>query len=373
VIHRLLTVAALSGLVVAGAAACASKEKSTAPALKVAVTATDTACTLDRTELHAGVNEFVVTNGGSKVTEFYVFQGESIKGEVENIGPGVTRSLHVELAAGDYTGVCKPGMAGDGIRVPLRVTGDAVALTADVGLAQAVRDYREYVEDEADQLLAQTTAFANAIKAHDIGQAKKLYPVARTHWERIEPVAESFGDLDPKIDAREGDLEPGAQWTGFHRIEKDLWVSGDISLTGPLADQLVVDVTSVVAQASTVQLSPVQLANGAKELLDEVATSKITGEEDRYSHTDMWDFAANVEGAKKVVEALRPVLAQREPALLADLDTRFAGVEALLAAHRVGDGYQLYTELARDQIKKLSDAINGLAEPLSRLGAAVVG
>ena len=99
------------------------------------------------------------------------------------------------------------------------------------------------------------------------------------------------------------------EFTGFHRIEKDLWQSGDISKDGPIADRLLVDVKEIVAKANAEKLTPLQLANGAKELLDEVATGKITGEEDRYSHTDLWDFDANLEGSKAAVAALRPALA----------------------------------------------------------------
>src|SRR5262249_20812679 len=157
-------------------------------------------------------------------------------------------------------------------------------------------------------LLDKTKEFVAAVKGGDVTKAKALFPEARTYWERIEPVAEIFGDLDPKIDGREDSLDPGMAFTGFHRIEKDLWTPADISKDGPLADQLLTDVTEIVSKANAEKLSPLQLANGAKELLDEVATGKITGEEDRYSHTDLWDFAANVEGSKAAISALRPVL-----------------------------------------------------------------
>lgn len=339
---------------------------------KIAVTATDTECTVAKTELAAGAHTFAVTNKGSKITEFYVYAKDgSMKGEVENISPGVTRDLHVELAAGEYEGACKPGQSGDGIRQKLVVTGQAKALAADPRLAAAVSTYKAYVSREADELLTATTGFAAAVKANDVAKAKELYPSARTHWERIEPVAESFGDLDPAIDARENDVEAGQEWTGFHKIEKDLWVAGDVSHDGALADKLAADVTQVVTRAKAVELSPVQLASGSKELLDEVATGKITGEEDRYSHTDLWDFSANVEGAKVAVDALRAALAERDPDLLTDLDTRFAAVRSALDRHRAGSGWKPYTALSGAEIKELSDAINGLAEPVSKVAAVV--
>jgi iron uptake system component EfeO len=166
-------------------------------------------------------------------------------------------------------------------------------------------------------------------------------------------------------------LEEGMEFTGFHRLEKDLWTTGDISQDGPIADRLLADVKEIVAKANAEKLSPLNLANGAKELLDEVATGKITGEEDRYSHTDLWDFNANVEGSKAAIAALRPVLTERAPDLVTQLDAGFATVDSTLAKHRSGDGWKLHTELSKADLKELSDAINALAEPISKVAAVV--
>ena len=222
-------------------------------------------------------------------------------------------------------------MSGKGIRGAFKVTGSAAPLTDDAKLAAADRELPA-LRQEPDRRAARSRRqeFVDAVKAGDVAKAKALFPVARTYWERIEPVAEIFGDLDPKIDGREEVIEEGMEFTGFHRIEKDLWVTGDISKSGPMADQLMADIKEIVAMANAEKLSPLQLANGAKELLDEVATGKITGEEDRYSHTDLWDFNANLEGSKAAVAALRPVLEERAPALVKTLDEEFAAVETAL-------------------------------------------
>ena len=340
----------------------------------IAVTASDTECKVARTEVPAGTSTFQISNTGSKVTEFYVYaEGDRVMGEVENIGPGVSREFHVELAAGTYQTACKPGMIGQGIRGNFVVTGSAPALNEDAKLAEATASYQRYVKSQTDALLVKTEEFVNAVKAGDVAKAKALFPIARTYWERIEPVAEIFGDLDPKIDGREEVIEEGMEFTGFHRIEKDLWVTGDISKSGPMADKLLADVKEIVAKANAEKLSPLQLANGAKELLDEVASGKITGEEDRYSHTDLWDFDANVEGSKAAIAALRPVLQDRDPALVKTLDEKFAAVEAALGKHAVGDGWKLHTDLKEPDLKELSDAINALGEPISKVAAVVSG
>ncbi|WFE38553.1 iron uptake system protein EfeO [Micromonospora sp. WMMD998] len=370
---RIVAPAAAGLLAVAGLAGCGGGDDADAAAGgPIAVTATDSACEVASTEIDAGQVTFKVTNNGSKVNEFYVYAaGDRVMGEVENIAPGLSRELRVELPAGTYETACKPGMSGRGIRGALKVSGTAESVAPDAALTEATASYQRYVQSQTAALLTKTEEFVAAVKANDVAKAKALYPVTRTYWERIEPVAESFGDLDPKIDGREEVVEEGMEFTGFHRIEKDLWTTGDVSKDGAIADRLLVDVKAIVAKANAEKLTPLQLANGAKALLDEVASGKITGEEERYSHTDLWDFNANLEGSKAAVGALRPALEQRAPDLVKQLDSEFANVEAALGKHRAGDGWKLHTQLSETELKELSDRINALAEPVSKIAAAV--
>lgn len=376
ILRRLAGLAAAAPLiVVAGCggddAGTGSGDQSGGP---IAVTATDTECDVAVAEAPAGTVEFEITNQGTKVTEFYLYaEGDRIMGEVENIGPGLSRTFHVEVTeGGTYQTACKPGMVGDGIRADFVVTGDAgSSKDADEKLAEATDSYQRYVGSQTEALLTRTQEFVDAVKAGDVATAQSLFPVARTYWERIEPVAESFGDLDPKIDGREEVIAEGLEFTGFHRIERDLWVDGIQPDTAAMADRLMADVTEIVELASTVELNPLQLANGAKGLLDEVATGKITGEEDRYSHTDLWDFRANVDGSQAAIASLRPVLEERAPDLVATLDERFAELDALLEAQRAGDGFVLYTDLTPDEVRALSTALDAVSEPVSQVAAVV--
>lgn len=217
-------------------------------------------------------------------------------------------------------------MVGDGIRTTFTVTGASAApLTDDENLAAATTEYQRYVASQADAFLARTSEFVALVKAGKVQEAKVLYPTARSYWERIEPVAESFGDLDPKIDGRAEVVDDGMEFTGYHRLERDLWESGLQLDSAAIADRLLADVTELVALAKAVELNPLQLANGSKALLDEIATGKITGEEERYSHTDLWDFEANFEGSKAAIQALRPYLLEADPALVATIDERGSG------------------------------------------------
>ncbi|MCU7825871.1 iron uptake system protein EfeO [Kitasatospora sp. DSM 101779] len=373
---RRSTAATLLTIAVAGAAlAGCSKKDDAASSDAVKVTASDSACEVAKTSFPAGAVELSVQNQGSKSTEVYVYAaGDKIVTERENIGPGTTVSIHAEIKAGEYEIACKPGMTGDGIRQKITVTGAAApAAKADPRLAAAVEAYRKYAQEQADATIPVVTQFAEAVKAGDAEKAKSLFAASRVGWERTEPIAESFGDIDPKTDTREDGLEAGQQWTGWHKIEKSLWADGAITDDDKkLADQLVTDLKDWQSRIAKAEITPTSMANGAKELLDEVSKNKITGEEDRYSHTDLSDFAANVDGAEKAYELLKPVAAEKDAALAKTLDAEFAAIKVLLGKYKQGEAYTSYDKITQPERKAFSDAVNSLGEPLSKLAAAVV-
>jgi iron uptake system component EfeO len=339
----------------------------------IAVQATDTQCVVTTTTAPAGTITFQIQNTGSKVTEFYVYgAGDRIVGEVENIAPGLSRELKVEITEpGTFTTACKPGMVGDGIRAPFTVTGSAQPGSADQKVAKAITDYQAYVAEQSTELLTGTEAFVTAVKAGDVSKAKALYTPARVPWERIEPVAESFGDLDPKIDGREDVVEEGLPFTGYHRLEKDLWVDGLKPDSAAIADQLLADVTTIVEKAKGVEFTALSIANGAKELLDEVATTKITGEEERYSHTDLADMKANLQGSQSALEVLRPVITERQADLASALDQAFTSINQALDQYQKGTDYAPLTELTPDQIKDLTVKLDALSEQVAKVSAVV--
>jgi iron uptake system component EfeO len=376
-------VALLAAAVLPLTLAACTDNNTAAAAGPIKVSSTADACTLSTQTSKSGNITFAIQNDGNQVTEFYLLAEDGLRiiAEVENIGPGLTRNLVVTAPAGNYTTACKPGMQGDGIRAGFEVTesGDKPAVDTNIKALtdQGTAQYVSYVKDQAEQLLSGTKEFATAYAAGDATKARELYAATRMHWERIEPVAESFGDLDPKLDAREADLAPGEEWTGWHRAEKDLFPpAGFPALTAPereaLAAQLVADTEDLATRTRAVELTADKLGNGAKELLDEVATGKVTGEEEIWSHTDLWDFQANVDGARIAFENLRPVLDQKNPELATSLDTKFAALQAELKQHARGEGFVYYDELSQDQVQKLAALVDALGEPLSHLTAAVV-
>jgi len=404
---RTLGALATVGIAALALAGCVAKAD-VAAADTLTVTSTDSACEVSTGSATSGTLTFDVANDSSQVTEFYLLaeDGLRIVGEVENIAPGASRTLTVVAQPGEYFTLCKPGMVGEGVgRAGFSVSGDAVAATGDDAeqKQQAVDLYAAFVKDQVEQLVPAVDDFVAAYESGDDESARAQFPQVRAFYERIEPVAESLGDLDPRIDYREVDaVAEGLDWTGFHRIEKDLWVPAKDALNADgetpawqdwapstdaeraaFGDQLIADVAelndyvhSADFQAALDAQGVAGISNGAIALLDEVATGKITGEEDWWSGTDLWDFAANVEGSKMAFSLARDFAVAKGDegaALAAQIDEGYDALNAALATHgSLADGFVTYGELTDEDKRELTDLLNALAEPLSQLTSTVL-
>lgn len=372
-----------------------------ASALTVSIA--DDACEVSADSASAGVVTFSLSNDGSDVNEFEILADDKLRivGEKENIAPGQTVDYVADLPAGTYYTACKFQQVGSPVGLAeFTVSGESAAVTEDEQeLADAaVTNYVAYIRSQVGELVPAVQAFADAYAAGDDDTARSLFASTRVFYERIEPTAEAFGDLDPKIDFREVDAAAdGLDWTGFHRMEKDLWApeSGDLNSDGTdalldwepstaaerheFADGLVSDVAElhglVTADDFTVSLS--DISNGAIALLDEVASGKISGEEDWWSATDLTDFAANVQGAEVAFGNVKDIaIAQGDDgaALVDEIDERFASLDALLADYgSIDSGFVSYDEVDDAERRALSDEVNALAEPLSQLTSVVLG
>ena len=338
-------------------------------AINIAVN--DKACEPMELTVPSGQVVFNIKNNSSRKLEWEILKGVMVVDERENIVPGLTDKMTVTLLPGEYEMTC--GFLNNP-RGKLVVTDSGFKDTGNEAdlekLAQPLADYKVYVQKEAEQLVTKTTAFSAAVKAGKIEEAKAMFADVRSHYERIEPIAELFNELDPAIDARGDDFKNGAKdegFTGFHRIEHALWVENSTKGIDTVADKLEEDVKTLKKEIDLLSFPPSKVVGGAAALIEEVAGSKISGEEDRYSHTDLSDFQANVDGSKKIVDLFRPMIAEKDKALLEKVDANFKQVNDLLAKYKKGNGFETYDKLTEADRKALQAPINALAEDLAKL------
>ncbi|ORJ50617.1 ferrous iron transporter [Kluyvera intermedia] len=338
---------------------------------QVKVTVTDKQCEPMSLTVNAGKTQFLIVNQSQKALEWEILKGVLVVEERENIAPGFSQKLTANLQPGEYDMTCGLLTNPKGkLIVKGQATADAAKSEALLSLGTAITDYKAYVTAETADLVKNTKAFTDAVKAGDIAKAKALYAPTRQHYERIEPIAELFSDLDGSIDAREDDYEKKAddpKFTGFHRLEKALFGDNSVKGMDTYAEQLYTDVQELQKRISELAFPPSKVVGGAAGLIEEVAATKISGEEDRYSHTDLWDFQANVDGAQKIVNLLRPQLQKNNAELLGKVDANFKKVDAILAKYRTKDGYETYDKLTDADRNALKGPITTLAEDLAQL------
>jgi iron uptake system component EfeO len=241
--------------------------------------------------------------------------------------------------------------------------------TSDPVLREAVDHYGLYVQNQVETLIAETKTFTDAVRAGNTAEAKASFPVSRQAWESIEPIAALVEEIDGKVDARVEDFESETDpaWTGWHRIEYLIWEEDEIGEAEPFADQLDSDLTTLKSELPKIELTPLAMAKGAPELIEEVSEGKITGEEDRYSKTDLWDFRANVDGSAKVIEFLTPALDAKDPALLKQIEDEFAALDATLAKYRDGSGWKSFDTLTTADTDALKAELAALSESLAKV------
>ncbi|MFS0893468.1 iron uptake system protein EfeO [Microbacterium sp. 179-I 3D3 NHS] len=403
-----LAVLAATGAAALMLSGCVAKSDATDTSAAFEVASTDGDCAVSGATASSGTLTFDVRNETDQVSEFYLLADDGLRivGEVENIAPAASRTLTVVAQPGEYFTLCKPGMIGEGVgRAAFTVTGDRVAVDGPDAdqKQQAVDLYAAFVKDQVGQLLPAVEEFVAAYQSGDDATARSLFPLTRASYERIEPVAEALGDLDPRIDYREVDaVAEGLDWTGFHRIEKDLWVPAQDALNADgetpawqdwapstpeeradFGDLLLADAQElydyVHSEDFTTSLDDQGIggiSNGAIALLDEVATGKISGEEDWWSGTDLYDFAANVEGSKmafSLVQDFASAQGDDGEALVGEIEDGYAALEESLAAHgSLTEGFVGYTALTDADKREFTDLINALAEPLSQLTGTVL-
>ena len=347
-------------------------------------------CKLDMTSAPAGPVTFTVTNSSAPgISEMELLKDQRIIGEKENLAPGLNPvSFTATLDGGAYQVYC-PGAATE--YQNFTVTGQAPpAPTGTVPsiVAQGTKDYAAYVVSQVNQLNDAVKALDAAIQSGNMDAAKTAYAKARAYYEHAESSVEGFvipgfaaddnaGNLDYLIDMRESTpVDAKVGWKGFHAIERDLWQSNAITAaTKSESSELVANVGKLQGVVANLQYKPEDLANGAADLIEEVQNTKITGEEEAFSHIDLVDFAANVEGAQQAYASPRPGLQKIDANLVSQIDQQFEAVLSTLDAYRDASalgGYKTYTAALRaSDAPKLTAVIQPLHDSLSKVAQKV--
>ena len=374
-----LAVAGAALLVVAGGVAFyyASKGlKSAGSNGAITVTINDSACDPNEITVPAGRSTFTIVNKSNRALEWEILDGVMVLEERENIVPGFTQTMQAKLKAGTYEITC--GLLNNP-RGTLHVTPSAeseaeAARPALVSFIGPLAEFQVFMAMQANSLVKATKALDDAIKAGDLEKARESYQKARAPYKQIEPMADLFADLHNAIDPVADYLEkreedPG--FTGFHRVEYGLYAKNSLDGLAPVSAKLLADVTALKDRIRGLRIPPEQIAKGAGRLVGQIADTKITAGEDHYAQTDLADFEANIAGVSRMMALLKPVAVQAAPQVVADIDSRLTETSSALTALKGPDGYPAYDKVSADSRKALAQKMQGLAEAIGQLNAAV--
>lgn len=325
----------------------------------------------------AGRTSFRIVNRSERAVEWEILDGVLVVEERENIAPGLSQVINANLQPGDYQITC--GLLSNphgSLKVTPTAESDAAAKARPsmVAFVGPLSEYRVYLATQGSGLIRTVDALNQAIAADDLAQARSLYVPARAFYQRIAPAAQRLAELDNAINARADYYEKREQdpaFGGFHRLEYGLFNQNSLEGLTPVAQKLAADVAELKRQLLAQPLPPEQLVNIVSRNLHGLADIRTNGEEERYSHTDLNGFAANLEGARKVVDLLRPLLTKATTDLLPRIDDAADELAMQLASLRSGDGYQSYATVSTEQRQEIATQAKALADALDGIDPAL--
>ncbi|WP_455925305.1 iron uptake system protein EfeO [Pseudomonas putida] len=334
-------------------------------------------CEPNALTIPAGRASFRIVNKSERAVEWEILDGVLVVEERENITPGMSQVINANLAPGDYAITC--GLLSNP-RGTLKVTptaeseANAKARPSMVAFVGPLSEFRVYLSLQGSALVRTVDTLNQAISAGDLAAARAAYVPARVAYQGLAAAAQRFSELDNAINARADYYEKREQdpgFGGFHRIEYGLFQQQNLDGLAPVAQKLAADVATLKTQLLAQNLPPEQLVGIVARNLHSLADVRTNGEEERYSHADLNGFAANLAGARKVVDLLRPVLAKSAADLLVKIDAASADLDSQLTSLRDGDNYLPYDKVGPDQRKRIADKAKALADALDGIDPAL--
>jgi iron uptake system EfeUOB component EfeO/EfeM len=335
-------------------------------------------CDPNELSVPAGHASFRIVNRSDRAVEWEILDGVLVIEERENIAPGLSQVINANLQPGDYAITCGLLSNPRGVlHVTPTAASDAAAKAKPsmVAFVGPLSEFRVYLASQGSALIKAVTALNQAIESADLSQAQALYLPARAAYQRLAPAAQRLAELDNSINARADYFERREQdpaFVGFHRIEYALFQQRSLDGLNPVAERLLADVTTLKQQLLAQSLPPEQLVNIVVRNLNTLADVRAaSGEEERYSHSDLNGFAGNLQTAHKVAELLRPMLTKSAPDLLPKIDAALSDFDNVLNSFKVKDGYATYDTVSGEQRKQIADKAKALADALDGIDPAL--
>jgi high-affinity iron transporter len=333
-----------------------------------------------------GRARFAVANRSGHVATIYLFRATSgaIVGQIGALEPGRTRMLTVRLRPGPYAWGCDlrgmPRHVSDAARVPVhgQLGGPGPKpiplLTGEI--AGQMRTYRGNVARQIGVLQAQVATLVQDLRNRDLAASESAWLTAHLTWLDIgqdDGAYGAFGDLGRQIDGTaaglvDGTADPG--FTGFHRVEFDLWRLGDLAAATRDAAVLASRVQVLARQklATELPLTPLGLSTWTlrpHEILEDALRDSLSGNDDYGSGTGLASVTADVAITHELLTLLEPALAPRSPRLVATARRQLTAVVSAIDATRANGRWIAVAALTPAQRERVDAAVGAALETLA--------
>ncbi len=347
---------------------------------QVTVNVSTSKCGTGWTKPVAGHQDFLLDNTDTSPGDVLLTDAKTgaVYAYVEPLAPGTTAHMAVDLGAGTYAFRCVMEDTDVVVGPAITVTGDAQAAVPPVlpvsqlDMIGPTKRYADYVAHALPGLRALVVALRDAIVRNDLAGARSDWLAAHLAYERLGAAYGAFGDADGAINGRPNGRPGGVhdkRFTGFHRVEYDLWHGAATTALAPQATALLHAVDGLVTNFAKQQIDPTEVAIRAHEITENTVQFELTGETDFGSGSNLATAQANLDGTREVLSLLTPLLAKRYPAL-PELNATLARASAdLNAQHRSGRWTPLadLTTSARERIDADFGELTELLAPVASI------
>lgn len=365
--------AAVATALAAALAACGGPAPAASPGTSIPISFNDAACGGKWQVAGPGWHTFEITNRADYGAEVDLTNPATgaIYDELENIGPGTTAPMRLDVGSGRYAFLCQvhdlDPFTGPAVTVGGHQAGTpAIVPVTYNDLYPLAKKYATYTQAGLTLLARQTAALSADVRGGNLAAARRDWLTAHLQYETLGAAYDAFGDFDDEIDGRPdatGVTSP--DWTGFYRLEYGLWHGQSAAQLTPLAATLASDVAKLLASWPKQQIPLVDIGLRTHEILENALEYQLTGHDDYGSGTTLATTLANISGTRYLLSLLRPLLVSRYPQL-PSVYTGLSQLQSLIEKQKLpGGGWPAVSSLPAATRASIDAACGQVLQELS--------